>query len=261
MNRRSSWEDGLAQSLVGLAILLLIIAIIVAAWLAVRAANQIARGFAADSRSRWLWVGLLVFVLLILGAAMAASVVLLAAAGAALVALVVTARAVELSHAEIPEPAFARELPPRHAARMVADGGRGLRTMKTAERGPGRRSRQQEVDSVPHIIHVRSDPWLLGDSHWCDAPFVIQLAETMFRNRTASRPLALRYLLRQTLLQIAEDFGDSLTGRLARLLAETDKRQAVIAREVGISETWLSRTYMPRVAALVLDALNHMKEE
>jgi hypothetical protein len=68
-------------------------------------------------------------------------------------------------------------------------------------------------------------------------------------------------LLRQTLLQIAEDFGESVTGRLARLLAETDKRQAVIAREVGISETWLSRTYMPRVAVLVLETLNHMKEE
>jgi hypothetical protein len=100
MNRRSSWEDGLAQSLVGLAILLLIIAIIVGAWLAVRAANQIARGFAADGRSRWLWVGLLVFVLLLLGAVIAASVVLLIAAGAALVVLVVTARAVELGHAD-----------------------------------------------------------------------------------------------------------------------------------------------------------------
>jgi hypothetical protein len=136
-----------------------------------------------------------------------------------------------------------------------------MRALKTVERGPGRRSRQEELESVRHLIRVRTDPWLLADSRWCDAPFVVQLAETMFRNRTASRPLALRFLLRQTLLQIAEDFGDSLTGRLARLLAETDKRQAVIAREVGVSETWLSRAYMPRIAALVLDALNQMRQE
>ena len=136
-----------------------------------------------------------------------------------------------------------------------------MRATKAAERGPGRRSRQEELDSVRHLIHVRADPWLLADSHWCDAPFVVELAATMFRNRTASRPLALRCLVRQALLQIGEDFGDTLTGRLARLLAETEKRQAKIAREIGVSETWLSKKYMPRIASLVLDSLNRMKGE
>ena len=128
-----------------------------------------------------------------------------------------------------------------------------------AEGGPGRRSRHEELESVRHLIHVRADPWLLADSRWCDAPFVVELADTMFRNRTASRPLALRHVLRRVLLQIAEDFSDTLTGRLARLLAETDQRQSAIARQLGVSETWLSKEYMRRIAALVLDALNRIK--
>jgi len=68
-------------------------------------------------------------------------------------------------------------------------------------------------------------------------------------------------MVHDTLVQIAVDFGETRTGRLARLLAETDMRQALIAHELGVSETWLSKEYMPRIAALMLDALNRMKGE
>jgi hypothetical protein len=131
---------------------------------------------------------------------------------------------------------------------------------RSIDRRRGRPSRKDELAGARQLLRVRADPWLLADSSWCNAAFVADIADTMFRNRTASRPLALRYVLHDVLLQIAQDFGETLTGRLARLLAETDERQSIIARELGISETWLSKEYMARMAALVLDALQTRDE-
>ena len=51
MNSRSL-EDGLTQSIAGLVILLLILAVIAGAWLSIRAANQVARGLAADGSNK-----------------------------------------------------------------------------------------------------------------------------------------------------------------------------------------------------------------
>src|SRR5690242_19258279 len=102
---------------------------------------------------------------------------------------------------------------------MVAHRGRRMRATREKYRGPGRRSRQEDLDSVRHLILNRTDPWLLADSHWCEAPFVVELAGTMFRNRTASEALALRYVLVEVLRLIAQDLEGTLTGRLAHLLA------------------------------------------
>src|SRR5687767_6277495 len=100
MSRRSSWDDELAQSIVGLGLLLLILALIAAAWLAVRAGNQVSRGFAADSRNQLLWAALALFaVLLTIGVAIS-SPVALAGAGVALAGLLIIARGVELAHTE-----------------------------------------------------------------------------------------------------------------------------------------------------------------
>jgi hypothetical protein len=99
MNSRS-WEDGLTQSIAGLVILLLILAVIAGAWLSVRAANQVARGLAADGTNKLLWAALAIFLSVLAAAVATASQVLLVAAGIALLVLLIMARSVELLHTE-----------------------------------------------------------------------------------------------------------------------------------------------------------------
>jgi hypothetical protein len=99
MNSKS-WEDGLTQSIAGLVILLLILAVIAGAWLSVRAANQVARGLAADGRNKLLWAALALFLSLLTAAIAIGSPVLLVAAAIALLVLLITARSVELLHTE-----------------------------------------------------------------------------------------------------------------------------------------------------------------
>src|SRR5262245_43030864 len=95
-----SWDQTLANSVIGICIILLIIAIIFAAWASVRAANILSRGFAADPKSKPLWGTLLASTSLVCAGLGAGSTPLLLLGGAMFGVALIVAHGVELYHAE-----------------------------------------------------------------------------------------------------------------------------------------------------------------
>lgn len=110
MARSSDGLDDAMGSLAGLVIIVTVVAIVISAWLAVRAANSIISAFSLTPRSRMLWGGLASgLVLLLLGLATGLPLFFVLA-GLAFVFLLITAQAVVLTHQPVfEEPRDARQ--------------------------------------------------------------------------------------------------------------------------------------------------------
>jgi uncharacterized membrane protein HdeD (DUF308 family) len=109
MARSQGWEDELAGSLVGIAVIVVAVTAIIGVWLAVRAVNCILSAFTAEPRSRLLW-GLLGATVILAALLLATQLALFGAlALATLLGLLLVSRAVVLSHrAAFAEPQTAK---------------------------------------------------------------------------------------------------------------------------------------------------------
>lgn len=116
MYRRGSWDGALAGSLIGFALLLAVLAVLVLAWLCVKAFELVARVFVAHPRNRPLWIALGLLLILTLAAILTdgRSALLDALVGVSTLGLIATAKVVELYY----DPRFQPEL---SGAQLVDD--------------------------------------------------------------------------------------------------------------------------------------------
>ena len=105
MRSSGSWEDELAGSLVGLAILFLIIALVILIWASVQIVNTLINGFAHAPRSKTLWLTLGAGVGFAVLALLTGAAWLFVGSAISFLVPLVCAKAIELTHT----PLFERE--------------------------------------------------------------------------------------------------------------------------------------------------------
>ena len=109
-------------------------------------------------------------------------------------------------------------------------------------------------ERVRAALRVIDDPIALERSPLVRLDSVHSLAAGPLRGRTCAEGLALRFVLRKALTDIAEDLAGTPIGSLAAALHE-GRKQAEVADELGISEEHLSRRWKGLLVSLVRERI------
>lgn len=140
------------------------------------------------------------------------------------------------------------------------DGTKGLQAYRLPEGDRrsttrrGRKSRAEWEAWVREALSNLDDPIALGRSPLARLTFVGQVAQERYRLSVAARGRALRDILRACLQAVGKEIDQAPLGKLIECLT-AGRSQRELARELGISEEHLSRTYKARLVRLVTEKL------
>lgn len=125
--------------------------------------------------------------------------------------------------------------------------------------GRGRPSGALLDDRVRAALRSLDDPIALEMSSLVLLPSVQHLATGQLRGRTCAEGLALRFVLRKALQQIATDLAGTPVSTLAAAI-HAGRSQASAARQMAVSEEHLSRRWKPVLVSLVRERIEQMDE-